>query len=238
MSSAFSSGCIGGKCGARCLADRAVDNLRIVNPCGECPPRGRSAGSGDGEGCEKADVVQFALPSCRSSIAGLALPFAPSGGKGAGGDMGEKPTSPERRQSPTTARHGKKRAGAQPGKRGLWPRTPPPARPERPEAAPPPEKAAGLAGAPSGGTSAGGPALGPGRARRRGRGSTHGRRRGTLGPHAAPPDGSGLPGSRLAEAADREEPGTPRSGRGGRRARGQRRESRRGGHGPQAGPPA
>lgn len=149
-----------------------------------------------------------------------------------------KPTPPEGHQRPQEARHGPKRAGAQPGRSGRRPRTPPPARPERPKAAPPPGKAAGTAGRRTGGTRAGGPARWPGRATRRGCGSTHGRRRGALGRNAALPDGSGLPGRRLAEATDREERRTPQSGRGGRGAGGQRRESRRGWHGPQAGPPA
>lgn len=77
-------------------------------------------------------------------------PWPPAGARG-GGDMGEKPTPPEGRQRPHAARHGPKRAGAQPGRSARSARTPPPARPERPEAARPPEKAAGSAGARHGG---------------------------------------------------------------------------------------
>ena len=112
----------------------------------------------------RADAAAAALDGCNVAVKPCVFrprlaaampqawrsPWPPAGARG-GGDMGDKPTPPEGRQRPHTARHGPKRAGAQPGRSGRRPRTPPPARPERPEAARPPEKAAGSAGARHGG---------------------------------------------------------------------------------------
>ena len=164
----LTAGYNGRKCGARWSAKCAVYNFRTVKRA----RRPRRAGGGRqrqrGEGREYADAVAPGLPSRRSGAAGTAPPLGPQRGQGAGGDMGEKPTPPEGRQRPHAARHGPKRAGAQPGRSGRRPRTPPPARPERPEAARPPGKAAGTAGARHGGDprKRPGPQAGPSAAQR------------------------------------------------------------------------
>lgn len=79
-------------------------------------------------------------------------PRPPAGARG-GGELGESFSRGNGRgtlgRSPNLQ---PKRAGAQPGTSARSARTPPPARPERPEAAPPPEQAAGTAGRRSGGT--------------------------------------------------------------------------------------
>lgn len=115
------------------------------------PPRGRRSAAAARRGprvCGRS-CARSPVPPQRCRRHG-APPWPPAGARG-GGDMGEKPTPPEGRQRPHAARHGPKRAGAQPGRSGRRPRTPPPARPERPEAARPPGKAAGTAGARHGG---------------------------------------------------------------------------------------
>ncbi len=132
------------------------------------PAARAAAGSGSAERAARmrAQLRSISRPAAAMPQAWRS-PWPPAGARG-GGDMGESPTPPEGHQRPQAARHGPKRAGAQPGRSGRRPRTPPPARPERPEAAPPPGKAAGTAGRRTGGTRAGGPARRPGRATRRG----------------------------------------------------------------------
>ena len=132
------------------------------------------------------------------------------------GDRTQATAATEEGSTERTQRGG----GTTPHRRRLRRRAPPRARPESPAAAPPPGQAAGSAGRRHGG--------GPAREARRRSGAAE------AGGAAeeAPKDGEGerraptphyetekTYWSRLDKAADREEPGTPRSGRGGARRR-------------------
>ena len=153
-------------------------------------------------------------------------PFLPSGKEGRGDSWERRPDASDGRNRRGQHRTHPARGGHDAPPAALAPPRPPRARPERPAAAPPPEQAAGTAGRRHGGDPRGRRAAAAARPRPAARLRKHQRtEKGNVGPQRRTTRRKQTYWSRLDKAADREEPGAPRSGRGGRGAGGLRRES-------------